>query len=179
MPVQTVLNLDVHATLATELTRNRESRCLTYWKIGRQLNLEYGAPDGNWIPGTDMEKLTDLYGVHNSYISAFRRFASHPESDTVTRAKAIATEYRSWSGVMKRFLRGLSPDAPIYVPQQSQPLHGFVVPEAAVDGFAARFGWSHGMAQKTMRELSRDTDWLVNVFAMRARRDGHRPVSDG
>lgn len=176
----TVLNIDAHTALANELNTSRVNRVVVYWKIGRQLNLEYGRPDSNYIPGRDMEKLMDLYGVHNTTISATRRFAAHPESDTVTKSRQVASEYRSWSGIVNRFLRGLSPDALIPAQRNAQQVaRGFVVPEAAVSEFAVKFGWSHAMAQRAMREYSRDTGWLVSIFETRARRDGHRPVTSG
>lgn len=182
MPVNTmtVLNMSQHRTFANQLIQNRRDRAFIYWTIGRQLNLEYGSPDSAWIPGSDMETLTALYGVPPNYVTAMRRFANHPDSDNVTRAKRTINAYRSWSGIITRFLRGLPADAPVPAQRNAaQPARGFVVPEAAVDQFAVKFGWSHAMAQRAMREYSRDTAWLVSIFETRARRDGHRPVSSG
>jgi hypothetical protein len=177
--LMTVLNLDVHQSLADTLNRNRAQRAEIYWKIGRQLNLEYGAPGSSYIPGSDMEKLMDMYSVSNTYVTAMRRFAAHEDSDTVTRARSVIAEYRTWYGIMNRFLRGLSPDALIPAQRNYQAsAAGFVVPEATVDAFAARFGFSHAMAQRLMREYAHDTDWLASVFTLRAQRDGHRPVTE-
>jgi hypothetical protein len=177
--LMTVLNLDVHQSLADTLNRNRAQRAEIYWKVGRQLNLEYGAPGSSHIPGADMEKLMDLYGVPCTYVTAMRRFADNEESDTVTRARSVIAEYRTWSGIMNRFLRGLAPDALIPAQRAYRGVAaGFVVPEATVEAFAARFNFNHATAQKMMREYAHDTDWLASVFTLRAQRDGHRPVSE-
>jgi hypothetical protein len=194
----TTFNEAAHVSLARELDTSRQDRAFLYWRIGRQLNLEYGA--SGRISGGDWEKLEDIYGISTGTFRKARQFAA--TADTVTDARAVISDYRSWYSITADFLVGREPgasardarelraatrpaEAQAEAPgdEEESPIsahvrqRSFNVHPEVTERVSARFGWTTDYTAKVLRELmDRDRQYFVNTFITRLQRAGFHTV---